>query len=179
MGKQISIKRLLNGDREQWEQFVTDFSPLILAVIRKTLASSGHDREKAYDLLQEFYLRICRNEFAALKRYDPKRARLSTWLAVIARNLTIDYLRRSRPDPLPLDEVPEPGARPPAHNKVEIPFDALPPRQMLIMKLLYEKDLEVRQVARVLGVREQTVRSARHKAIRTLRRIMGRENRPG
>ena len=48
-------------------------------------------RERANDLLQETFLRIIRNR----DRYDTK-AKFSTWLYTIARNVCIDELRKMK-----------------------------------------------------------------------------------
>ncbi len=167
---QIDINRLVRGDRKQWERFVNDVSPVVYHVLNKTLPVTRYDARDKSDILQDVFLKLCRHNFQLLRTFNPDRSRLSTWVAVIARNIAIDNLRRRRPVTLSFDDVPEQkNIRPPKPEPVDIPFDLLPPRQMLIMKLLYEKDLTVREVARTLGIKEQTVRSARHKAIATLR----------
>jgi len=50
-----------------------------------------HHRETAEDLLQEVFLRVVRN----IEGYQPK-ARFTTWMYTIARNLAIDSSRRAR-----------------------------------------------------------------------------------
>ncbi len=171
----IDLTALQRGDRRQWEKFVDQSAPLVAAIIRKTLLAAGHGGGETGDLLQDFYLRLCRNHFAALKRYDPQRCRLSTWLAVIARNIAIDYLRRQRPVQVELDRAEQEKVVVPRDNGMDIPLTSLPPRQLLIMKLLYEQDLDVPEVAAMLNIREQSVRSARHKAIVKLRNMLAKE----
>jgi RNA polymerase sigma-70 factor (ECF subfamily) len=45
--------------------------------------------EVAQDLLQETFIKI----WNSFKQYDPGKGRLYTWMARLARNLSIDYLR--------------------------------------------------------------------------------------
>jgi RNA polymerase sigma-70 factor (ECF subfamily) len=169
----IDIDRLVRGDQRQWKQFVSDVSPMVYSVLNKTLSDAGYTTKDASDLLQDVFVKLCRRHFQLLKKYDPDRSRLSTWVAVIARNIAIDHLRRHRPVTLSMDDIPEKKSTAPPEPKLAgIPFDLLPPRQMLIMKLIYERDLTVREVAGLMGIKEQTVRSARHKAISTLRRYL-------
>jgi RNA polymerase sigma-70 factor (ECF subfamily) len=174
----IDLIALQKGDRRQWEKFVDQSAPLVTSIIRKTLMTAGHGGGETGDLLQDFYLRLCRNRFAALKRYNPERSRLSTWLAVIARNIAIDYLRRRKPVQVELDRAEQEKVFQPYDDSMDIPLTSLPPRQLLIMKLLYEHDLDVRDVAKMLNIREQSVRSARHKAIVKLRSLLatGKKN---
>ena len=176
----IDIDRLVQGDRGQWKKFVNDVSPVVYHVLNKTLSVTGYGTKDTGDILQDVFFKLCRHNFQLLRTYDPNRSRLSTWVAVIARNIAIDYLRRQRPVTVSLDNVPEQkDTEPHEPEPVAIPFDRLPPRQMLIMKLLYERDLTVREVARILGIKEQTVRSARHKAIATLRSLLRQKSDPG
>jgi DNA-directed RNA polymerase specialized sigma subunit len=56
---------------------------------------------------------------------------------------------------------------------VEIPSELLSTRQRLVMHLLYDKELAVSNVAEMLSVDAQTVRSTRHKALVKLRRHFG------
>ncbi|MCI0342447.1 MAG: sigma-70 family RNA polymerase sigma factor [Planctomycetales bacterium] len=69
------------------------------------------DRVEAEDLFQETFVRVMRSA----GRYTPK-ARFSTWLFTIARNLSIDHLKKRRGLPtVPLDSIEEeaPAAAPP------------------------------------------------------------------
>jgi len=170
----VDINRLVRGDRGQWEHFVRSVSPVVNHVIRHTLSRSGKNASEAGDLLQDVFVKLCRRDFELLKKYDPHRSKLSTWVAVIARNIAVDHLRKRRPVTLSIDDISEPKDNPPPETaRIEIPINRLPPRQQLIMKLLYEKDLTVREVARLMGIKEQSVRSARHKAIASLRSLLG------
>ena len=50
-------------------------------------------------------------------------------------------------------------------EKVRLPEGLLSPRQKLILGLLYERDMEVAEIAAHLGIDPQTVRSTHHKAM--------------
>ena len=71
----------------------------------------------------------------------------------------------------PLDAVPETalatGGAPP--EKLRLPDGLLSPRQKLVLTMLYDRDMEVADVATALGVDPQTVRSTHHKAMLKLR----------
>jgi RNA polymerase sigma-70 factor (ECF subfamily) len=175
--QKIDIDLLVQGDRRQWKKFVRQISPVVFSVIKKTLVSAGRDAGEVHDILQELFVRLCDNNFRLLKSYDPKRARLTTWLAVIARNMAIDYLRRCRLRYTILGEIPDKG---PDERSIKcdadhiiLSFDVLPPRQMMVMTLLYKKDMNIKEVAGFMGITEQSVRSMRHKAVKKLRRIVG------
>jgi RNA polymerase sigma factor (sigma-70 family) len=53
--------------------------------------------------------------------------------------------------------------------KLKLPEALLSPRQREILAMLYDREMDVAEVAAALGIDPQTVRSAHHKAIVKLR----------
>lgn len=174
---QVDIKWLVRGDKTAWEAFVERFSPVIYSAVRRTLHAPEHNDDDILDVAQDVFVRLCKNEYRLLKTYDSARASLITWLTLIARSVAIDFLRRRRPELVPLDEMPTDiiAAQAPSPDPLIIPPDLLSPRQKLVMHLLYDRQMEVGAVAEVLGVDVQTVRSTRHKALLKLRKHFGSE----
>ena len=104
--------------------------------------------------------------------FDPERASLSTWLTIVARSTARDGLRRRRAETVPLDSVPEAQlAIDPFMpvEKLKLPEALLSPRQREILAMLYDREMDVAEIARALGIDPQTVRSAHHKAMVKLR----------
>jgi len=164
------IQRLVRGEQGAWDGFVERFSPVIYGAVVKTLRRSGRDLEESSDVAQDVFVRLCNKDFRLLRQYDPSRAALTTWLTIISTSTTIDHLRRQKPASA-LDEVPEEVAsvEPKFRFKVRIPPGLLSPRQSLILKLLYDKDMDVAEIADMLDIDPQTVRSTHHKALIKLR----------
>ena len=54
-------------------------------------------------------------------------------------------------------------------RKLKLPEALLSPRQREILAMLYDRDMEVAEIAAALGIDPQTVRSAHHKAMIKLR----------
>jgi RNA polymerase sigma-70 factor (ECF subfamily) len=159
---------LLNGDRAAWEGFVRRYGGLIVAAVRGVATTYG-DIE---DLTQEVFVRLCKDNFRLLRNYDPARAGLSTWLTIVARSTARDSLRRRRPEAVPIEAVPEAQlAVDPVEpvRKLKLPEALLSPRQREILAMLYDREMDVAEVARALGIDPQTVRSAHHKAMIKLR----------
>jgi len=162
---------LLAGSKAAWNRFVARYAPVIYAGVRRKLVPAGR-AEDAEDVAQDVFLRLCRRDFHLLRSYDPARARLTTWLTIIATSAAIDHLRRQKAASQPLDTVPEThlAVDPPKEPvKVPIPPDLLSPRQALVVELLYQREMEVAEAAAFLGVEAQTVRSMHHKALTRLR----------
>jgi RNA polymerase sigma-70 factor (ECF subfamily) len=168
---QIDLQALKAGSKRTWDAFVVASTPLINAVARRTLSAYRLSEEDIMDAAQDVYVRLCANEFRLLKTYDPTRAGLSTWLAVVARSTAVDYARRRRQATSPIDDVPETAlAVEDRHvEKLRIPEGLLTERQTLILKYLYDEERDVGEIADLLKIDAQTVRSTHHKALLRLR----------
>jgi RNA polymerase sigma factor (sigma-70 family) len=162
------LDELLRGENDAWEAFVRRYAGLVVAAVR------GVAREAAEveDLAQEVFLRLCKDNFRLLRSFDPARAGLSTWITIVARSTARDAMRRHRPVSVPIDAVPEGRlAIDPVEpvRKLKLPEALLSPRQRQILTMLYDREMDVSEVAAELGIDPQTVRSAHHKAMIKLR----------
>jgi RNA polymerase sigma factor (sigma-70 family) len=162
------VAALVRGENGAWQAFVRRYAGLVAAAVRGVAREPG----EVEDLAQEVFLRLCRNDFRLLRSYDPARAGLSTWITIVARSTARDALRRHRPVAVPIEAVPEALlAVAPIElvRKLKLPEALLSPRQREIMAMLYDRDMEVAEIAAALGVDPQTVRSTHHKAMIKLR----------
>ncbi len=165
------MDRLAAGEKAAWDRFVARYAPVIFAAVRRKLAPAGRN-DDAEDVAQDVFIRLCARDYRLLKSYDAKRAKISTWLTVIAHSASIDHLRRQKGVNQPLETVPEArlAVDPPKDPvQVKIPPDLLSPRQALVIEMLYQREADVAEVAEILGVDPQTVRSTHHKALVKLR----------
>ncbi len=165
------LDRLLDGDKPAWDRFVGRYAPVIFAAVHRRLGPSGRSGD-AEDVAQDVFVRLCARDFRLLRNYDSSRARITTWLTVIAHSAAIDHLRRQRGYTQPLDTVPEAAlAVDPVEPVVSlrIPDGLLSPRQSLILDMLYKREMDVAEAAAALGVDPQTIRSTHHKALTKLR----------
>lgn len=168
---QIDLRALAKGDKRTWDAFVVTAAPLVHAVVRRSLASYRLSEDDVMDAAQDVFVRLCNQDFRLLKTYDPARAGLSTWLAVVARSSAIDHARRRRQATLPIDDVPESalGVEDRHVEKLRIPDGLLTERQILILRYLYDEERDVSEIAQLLKVDAQTIRSTHHKALLRLR----------
>jgi RNA polymerase sigma factor (sigma-70 family) len=177
LAREGDLEALARGERGAWEAFVRRYAGLVVAAVRGVAREAG-DVE---DLVQEVFVRLCRDEFRLLRTYDPARARLSTWITIIARSTARDALRRHRPVMMPIEAVPEGRlAVDPVEpvRRLKLPEALLSPRQREILTMLYDREMEVAEVAKALGIDPQTVRSAHHKAMVKLRAHFKAEAKP-
>ena len=159
---------LLRGEKAAWDAFVRRYGGLVVAAVRGVAMA----QPEVEDLTQEVFVRLCKDDFRLLRTYDPERASLSTWITIVARSTARDGLRRRRAETVPLDAVPEAQlAIDPVLpvEKLKLPEALLSPRQREILVMLYDREMDVAEIARALGIDPQTVRSAHHKAMVKLR----------
>ena len=177
MAQDSELEALARGEKGAWEAFVRRYAGLVVAAVR----GIAREATEVEDLVQEVFLRLCRDDFRLLRSYDPARAQLSTWVTIIARSTARDALRRHRPVVVPIEAVPEGRlAVDPVEpvRPLKLPEALLSPRQREILTMLYDREMEVEEVATALGIDRQTVRSAHHKAMVKLRAHFKAEAKP-
>ncbi len=158
----------MRNERGAWDAFVRRYAGLIVAAVRGV----AHGPSDIEDLTQEVFLRLCKDGFRLLRTYDPARAGLSTWITIVAPSTARHEMRRRRIDSVPIESVPEARlAIDPVEpvQKLKLPEALLSPRQREILAMLYDREMDVAEIAQRLGIDPQTVRSAHHKAMVKLR----------
>lgn len=85
--------KLSRGETEAaWDLFIRRYRRLIFAAIRRTVGD-----EDVFDVFAYVCKGLSADDLVRLRRYSDeheRRARFSTWLVAVVRNLTIDWLRR-------------------------------------------------------------------------------------
>ena len=160
------------GQREAFELLVNRHQqPLLNFFLR-----SGVDRD-AEDLVQQTFIRLHRYR----RRYRP-RARFTTFLYLLARQVWIDELRRRRrlqrlreqarqqaelaaaADTAPVDEG--------FSDELQQALDSLSPRHREVVVLGVLQELEYSEIARILKIPVGTVKSRMFNGLRDLRRYL-------
>lgn len=138
------------------------------------------DHQLAEECTQDVFMTLWKNADAV----DTGRARLTTWLFVVARNraITLDRSRRARPS-TPVADVPEPGVAPdPAElaaqgdqtRRVVEALASLPEEQLQVMTLAYFGSLTQEEIATRLAIPLGTVKSRARLALDRLRNTLDR-----
>src|SRR5579871_1782389 len=86
------------GDETAWGEFVRGYQPLIAGVISRYVRRMGNiSHELVEELVQEVYVKLCANNFYALKSFGISHENaLFGFLKVIASNVAQDYFRTAR-----------------------------------------------------------------------------------
>ncbi|NND62361.1 MAG: RNA polymerase sigma factor [Flavobacteriaceae bacterium] len=80
------ITQLQNGDQRALSSLYDSYSGALYGVIIRMCRDEG----QAQDLLQETFVKIWQNS----KSYDPEKGKFYTWAYRIARNTTLNFLRK-------------------------------------------------------------------------------------
>ena len=88
------VNRCLKKEKKAWDIFVRKYSKLIYWAIRKRLSISGFrfSRDDISGIFQEVFLSIL--EGGKLRQLKNAKT-ISGWLAIIASNKTVDFMRRT------------------------------------------------------------------------------------
>jgi RNA polymerase sigma-70 factor (ECF subfamily) len=133
------------------------------------------DVERARDVVQETFLRLCRQDRSELDGH------LAEWLYTVCRNKALDVRRKEMPmkgmSTLVADACksrePEQGARlerdETASQLLQL-LDKLPPNQQEVVRLKFQNGLSYREIASVTQLSVSNVGVLIHTAIQTLRR---------
>ena len=165
------------GDTAAFEMLVERHQRLVIGTVGKMLGNNS-DVE---DIAQQVFIRV----WKSARRYVP-RAKFTTWLLKITRNLVFNELRRvKRHAHVPLQ--PEPGAEdPPLKDEMQSPPDAsllegelqrtieeailqLPEAQRMALVLRRYEQLSYEQIAAVLDLSVPAVKSVLFRARTELR----------
>ena len=135
----------------------------------------------AEDVTSEVFFKALR----AMPRYQPRQPFLA-WLYRIARNAVIDRARRLRPQVTFEDALEHPGAdnvvdpnegldRLSDSTTLRSAIAMLTPLQQEVIVLRYVEGLDTKEIGRIVGRRDGTVRGIEFRALGMLRQVLSRE----
>ena len=160
--------------REAFDQLVPAYRRRVFGLAYSIL----RERTAAEDLAQEVFVKL----WQALPRYDG-RAKLSTWVYAITRNAAVSALRSRRRSVSMSEEgvlaeveaiAAAPGAEP-GDAGLRRQVDALPEKQRQAVTLYYLDERPVDEVAEMMGMPVNTVKTHLHRARASLAATLSTE----
>jgi RNA polymerase sigma-70 factor, ECF subfamily len=151
------MRRIGSGDAQAYRAIADRYFPKVFRFATRVLG----DGNEAEDITQETFLRLWQHAHT----WTP-RAKLSTWLHQIAKNLCLDRLRRKRPASAEvLDALP--GSLNPASlfqqkrlaERVQLAMNSLPARQRMALTLVHYEGVSQRQAADILEIKLDALES--------------------
>ncbi len=163
------LQRVRQGDQRAMAEVFDRYGRAVYSVALRILKDTGH----AEDVMQEIFFQVWRNSDSFVQG----RGSLGAWLVVIARNRSIDLLRRRKPTDSVEDVVLASStnlASEVEHNalmeKVQKVLQGLPAEQQRSMELAFFEGLSHSEIAERTGDPLGTVKTRIRLALITLRK---------
>lgn len=163
------MRRVAGGEPAAFEEFAARYG----AELRTMCRARAHSPNDADDLYQEALLRVWRKA-----RTFTGRSGLRTWLYRLVANLAVDEHRRLARLPTPAERLPEPapgqgldGAAA-LSDELRRALGQIAPHYRQVAVLSDYCGLPDREVARMCGIAEATVRTRLHRARKALRTLL-------
>ncbi|MCA1032941.1 RNA polymerase sigma factor SigW [Bacillus timonensis] len=174
------IKQLKNGDQNAFAEIVEIYKDKVFQLCYRMLGN----RHEAEDIAQEAFIRA----YVNIHRYDVEK-KFSTWLYRIATNLSIDRIRKKKPDyyldaevagaegltmyshlaadvPLPEDEVESMELQ----ETIQAEILKLPDKYRSAIVLKYIEELSLKEIGEILDLPVATVKTRIHRGREALRK---------
>jgi RNA polymerase sigma-70 factor, ECF subfamily len=166
-----ALTRCAAGDRSAFGEIVREHQAMVYSLALHFLRSPS----VAEDLAQDVFLELYRN-LGNIK--SP--AHLRFWLRKVTCHRSIDRVRRGHGNGmLSLEDVPEPAAA--AHPRDPLLEEmlwrlvaSLPDKPRMAVILRYQEDMELREIAEVMEIPINTVKSSIERALALLRQKLRR-----
>lgn len=174
--------RFRDGDPRAFEMLLGRHQKAIFQFVLRSVGTKAI----ADELTQETFLRVIKQ-----KDVYEERARFTTWLYTLARNLCIDYSRRFKlRKAKSLDAVDDEGnsllertasqglpidrqaISEELQTKLRAAINSLPDDQREVFLLREEADLSFKEIADIVGISENTVKSRMRYALTKLRSLL-------
>jgi RNA polymerase sigma-70 factor (ECF subfamily) len=182
------IIEYLEGDKNSFTEIVNRYLKLIYNFVYRLIGNE----KVAEDITQEVFLKV----WKSIKKFDKEKS-FKTWIFSIAKNTTIDYLRKRKDVPMSLfdndegenfleDNLIDIELRPDeifalAQDKKQI--DTVMKELSIVQKeviiLKYGNEMSLSEVSEIMNMPKDTVKSHHRRALIKLKKLLEtRENAP-
>lgn len=172
------LDRLLRHEPRAWRELVAGYTGLLMAVIRRTFGRYGAPAPEmdVEDLVAEVWRNLLAHDLR-LVRQCRRHGRLLQTLHVLARNRTVDFLRRRQWQTTPLDENTLPDTAPatetpeatPPPQALSAALAALSARERTVIGLFFLQDKSYREIAALTGIPQNSIGPTLGRALAKLR----------
>jgi RNA polymerase sigma-70 factor (ECF subfamily) len=154
-----AISRAAAGEQEAMRYLYEQYAGSVYQYVRSLV----HDEYEAQDLTQLVFLKV----LWTVDRYDARQGAFAPWLLRVARNLTIDHLRRRRPIPSEAAVVSAAAMVAPDPYRRRALYEALAElssEQRAVLLLRQVVGLRPAEIARRMDKTEGSVHALHHRA---------------
>jgi len=157
------VKHVLNGDVDSFRILVERYQRPVLSMIQRLIWDSHRCEEIGQDVFVMAFRKLC--------AFDPARSQFSTWLFTIARNMSINALKKKIP--VPMEILPEmPDSRNPSDElsdkemftQLDEALKTLPGKLQRAFILAEFEQMPYEEIARIEGARLGAIKSRINRA---------------
>jgi RNA polymerase sigma-70 factor, ECF subfamily len=174
------VEDFLGGDSSVFEKLVKKY----LKPVYNFLYQLTNDRAALDDLAQITFIKAWKN----IKKFDLDR-NFKTWLFAIAKNTAYDYFKKKKTIPfsnftdaegnnklenitdneiLPLEFLEKVEAA----KKLEVALSKISDQYRLVLTMHYKEDFSLQEIAEILGLTYNTIKSQHQRGLQALRQIL-------
>jgi len=165
------IRDVLEGDVDSFRLLVERYQRPVIKMIRNII----EDYHICEDIGQDVFF----TAYKKLSSFDPTRSNFSTWLFTIARNKSINAIKKKKvpsvnnlPENADLSLPDDTARKEEFFNQLDKALRLLPIRQRMAFILAEFEGLPYEQIAQIEGVRIGTVKSRINRAKKKLRAVL-------
>lgn len=182
------LRRLFRHEKMSWDEFIRRFQALIRSTITRVIRpfQAGLSITDPEEIYAQLLYALQARDMHRLRAYTPERGTsLATWIGVVTRNVTLDYLRRlprRRPtdafrahvaSTLPTTENPEQVLeRKQRAQQALTLLNHLSERDRDFVRMLYVEKLAPEAIAVAFGISINTVYTKKHKIHSRLQQLI-------
>ena len=162
------IQHVTEGQVDSFRLIVERYQGPVISMIRNII----NDEHTCEDIAQDVFLAA----YKKLGSFDPARSRFSTWLFTIARNKSLNALKKKKP--LFVADAPERTTQSEPEDslseseffcRLDQTLESLPSKQKTAFVLAEFEKLPYAEIAQIEGVRIGTIKSRINRAKKKLR----------
>jgi len=166
------VKKSVEGDQLAYQQLLDQHLPPVSSFVMRMMANSA----EADDIIQETFIRLWTHG----GKFDPGKAKLTTWLHNIAHNLCIDHFRKFNRlvDGFTTEEASnQPGPeekyiQQDLNTSVQEAMMSLPERQRSAIIMCHYQGLSNKDAATILDVSVDALESLMARGRRKLKQLL-------
>ncbi len=159
------LRRAAQGDGRAFEELVRAHQSMVFSIACHFLGDPAEAEELAQEVFMELYRSLGKIKSPSHLRF---------WLRRVATHRSIDRLRRQEPHQISLDDAPDLAAPdsmpddPLLEEKLRRVLLTLPPRERMAVILRFQEDLELHEIAEVMEMPVNTVKSCLRRSLAVL-----------
>jgi RNA polymerase sigma-70 factor (ECF subfamily) len=156
------------------KSFPAYYSTFFEKIYRYIFFRVGREKELAEDMTSDIFLKA----YESFENFDHDKS-FSVWIYKIAHNHLVDHYRKARKEIVPLEDAEnelKTDENPVSYidlkfdlEQISLALQSMQEKQKEMIILKYFNDLQNKEIAEILGIKEEHARVLQHRAISALK----------